>query len=139
MSLPAYTPTQPYTSGAGTGGPGAYSGGTLNAGNSLFGGAVGMSGSAGAGGGGGGSGGGYSGSLTDQQANLNQLKSDNKNKLATNLDLSGAAGQRGAVFNFGTNVNPVLSSAGGSSVVIWLVLGAGVLGLVGFFLLRRKG
>lgn len=70
---------------------------------------------------------------------MNQLKSDNKNKLATNLDLSGAAGARGAVFNFGTQVNPILSSAGGSSVVIWLVLGAGVLGLVAFFILRRKG
>lgn len=115
-SLPSWIPAQPSVSGAGLGGASAFAGGA----------------------GAGGLGGGYSGEISEQNPNLNQLKSTNKNKLATTLDLSGSAGARGAVFNFGTQANPIVSAAGGSSMVLWIVGGLGVLAVVALFFLRRK-
>jgi LPXTG-motif cell wall-anchored protein len=98
------------------------------------GGAAAMAGAAG----GGGLGGGYSGEISEQNPNLNALKSENKNKLAASLDLSGAAGNRGASFNFGSQANPIVSAAGGSSTVLWIVGGLAVVGIAALFLLRKR-
>ncbi len=95
-----------------------------------------MGGSAG---GGGGLGGGYSGEISEQNPNLNQLKSENKNKLSTTLDMSGSAGNRGASFNFGTQANPIVSAAGGSSTLIWVMGGLAAVAIAAIFILRRKG
>jgi LPXTG-motif cell wall-anchored protein len=113
--LPSWIPAGPSVPGAGGGGASGIAGAM-----------------------GGGLGGGYSGEISEQNPNLNALKSENKNKLSASLDLSGSAGARGAVFNFGTQANPIVSAAGGSSTVIWIVGGLAVLGIAALFILRRK-
>jgi hypothetical protein len=115
-SFPSWTPTQGAVPGAGGGGASALLG---------------------AAGGGLGGGGGYSGKQSEENPNINALKSSNKNKLSASLDLSGAAGNRGASFNFGSQANPIVSAAGGSSTVLWIVGGLAVAGIAALFLLRK--
>lgn len=118
-SLPSWIPTQPSVAGAGMGGASAFA-------------------SAAGAGGAGGLGGGYSGEIKEENPNLNQLKSENKNKLSTTLDMSGSAGNRGASFNFGTQANPIVSAAGGSSTLIWVMGGLAAVAIAAIFILRRK-
>jgi len=120
-------PLQPNTPGAGSGGAANY----VGAAASLLGGG-GLGAAAGLAGGGGGN------SVSDRRDQTASLKSDNKNRLSANLDLSGNAGQRGASFNFGTNVSPTIGAGGGGSTVIWIAIAAAGALVVGLFLWRKK-